>query len=161
MWINDFSKNWNVLTHLSPTFPVPNFTYFHSTVVVLLYAKRCGGDIRHILAIFSSRRHRLCSLLLWHTLPWQSSFDNDQPQTGPTEIVAQSCFSFSFRSHFCQSPLHYSPLPSVVAPSLVKITSSYSLVGLPRLIQQFTAFWVVRSLTFRRLMPTIVDVPHR
>jgi hypothetical protein len=40
------------LTHLSPTFPAPNFTYFHSTVVELLYTKRCGGDIRHILAIF-------------------------------------------------------------------------------------------------------------
>jgi len=144
--MTDFNKNWNVLTHLSPNFPAPNFTYCHSTVVVLLYTKRCGGDIRHILAIFPFVGTGCVPCYCDTHFPGNRLSTTYQPQTGPTEILAQSCFAFSSPSHFFQSPLHYSPLRSVVAPLLVRITSSYSLVGLPRLIQEFTAFWVVRTV---------------
>ena len=82
-----FNENWNGLTHLSPTFPAPNFTYFHSTVVELLYTKRWDADITHILAIFPFVRPGCVPC-----------FDTPFPgnrllTTGPTEIVAQSCFA--------------------------------------------------------------------
>jgi len=109
----------------------------------LLYTKRCGGDIKHILAIFPFG----CVHCYFDThFSGNRLSTTEQPQTGPTEIVKQSCFSFSSCSHLFLSPLHYSPHRSVVASSLVHITRSYSPVSLPRPNQEFTAFWVIWTL---------------